>query len=144
MLTESTRRISAITIAAALWIAILGVLVFAMSAHEPAPELGPLTEDEMRELEDARFFYIATILQAVNANYRRPKDPDMARGLRAAVALTKRPDGEIIEMEVQRSSGNATVDVAAVNAVWRSSPLPVPDDPDLFNPRVVISFDPDG
>ena len=76
----------------------------------------------MREQEDARFFYIASILQAVNANYRRPKDPDMARGLRAAVALTKRPDGEIIEMEVQRSSGNATVDVAAVNAVWRSSP----------------------
>ena len=26
----------------------------------------------------------------------------------------------------------------------RSSPLPVPDDPDLFDPRVVTSFDPDG
>ena len=43
------------------------------------------------------------------------------------------PGGVVINVSVARSSGNPALDNSARAAVFKASPLPVPDDPDLFN-----------
>lgn len=42
------------------------------------------------------------------------------------------PTGEVIEATVVRSSGNAAFDRSAENAVYKASPLPLPEDKALF------------
>ena len=48
-----------------------------------------------------------------------------------------------MQAEIQSSSGNVAFDRSVEEAVLRSSPLPVPKDPSLFDRNVVITFEPD-
>jgi colicin import membrane protein len=51
------------------------------------------------------------------------------------------PTGEVIEATVVRSSGNAAFDRSAENAVYKASPLPLPDDKALFEHFRDFNFD---
>jgi colicin import membrane protein len=42
------------------------------------------------------------------------------------------PTGTVLDVKVMESSGNDALDRSAVAAVYKASPLPVPQDPDLF------------
>lgn len=42
------------------------------------------------------------------------------------------PTGTVLDVKVLESSGNEALDRSAVAAVYKASPLPVPQDPDLF------------
>ena len=46
--------------------------------------------------------------------------------------VTLLPGGDILEIQLKRSSGVQAYDAAVERAIKLSSPLPVPDDPDLF------------
>ena len=50
------------------------------------------------------------------------------------------PGGEVSQVEVMQSSGNATFDRQAENAVRKAAPLPVPANPRLFQQLRSISF----
>ncbi len=43
------------------------------------------------------------------------------------------PGGAVLNVQVSRSSGDPALDSSARAAVFKASPLPVPNDPDLFN-----------
>ena len=52
------------------------------------------------------------------------------------------PTGEVLEVKLRRSSGNPSLDAAIERAILKSSPLPKPDDPALFQRTLEIKYKP--
>ena len=61
-------------------------------------------------------------------------------GLTCTLRIMLIPGGEVSQVEVMQSSGNATFDRQAENAVRKAAPLPVPANPRLFQQLRSISF----
>lgn len=73
--------------------------------------------------------YNALILNAIYPNFIvNPKQKDLSTDVLISVA----PDGTVLNVSVQQTSGVTVFDRAAVSAVYKSSPLPVPKDPQAF------------
>lgn len=66
--------------------------------------------------------------------------PGVAEGLRCTLYVRMIPGGEVVEARVIESSGNASFDRQAENAVRKAAPLPVPSDPRLFQRMREIKF----
>jgi colicin import membrane protein len=62
------------------------------------------------------------------------------RGLSCTLSVKMVPGGDVVDAKVVRSSGNALFDRRAEIAVHKASPLPVPDDPRLFQQMREIEF----
>ena len=52
------------------------------------------------------------------------------------------PSGEVLAVKLKRSSGNKGLDEAIERAILKSSPLPKPDDPALFQRSLEIKYKP--
>ena len=52
------------------------------------------------------------------------------------------PDGEVLEVKLRKSSGNTSLDDAIERAIRKSSRLPKPDDPALFQRVLIIKYKP--
>ena len=100
-----------------------------------------LEEDRLALLDAGRTDYIAQIKAKIDRNWLRP--PGTAAGLKCVVRVSQIPGGEVVQAEIQSSSGNVAFDRAVEEAVLRSSPLPVPNDPSLFDRNIVITFEPE-
>ena len=100
-----------------------------------------LEEERLALLDAGRTDYIAQIKAKIDRNWLRP--PGTAAGLKCVVRVSQIPGGEVVQAEIQSSSGNVAFDRSVEEAVLRSSPLPVPKDPSLFDRNVVITFEPD-
>ena len=82
------------------------------------------------------------IRERVTRNWSRPAGaPD---GLNCLVRVRMAPGGEVLDVKTVKSSGNVLFDRSVVNAVYKAAPLPVPDDPKLFQyvREINIKFDP--
>jgi colicin import membrane protein len=81
--------------------------------------------------------------QRVNRSWNRPVG--VARGLKCEVLVKLTPGGEVLSARVERSSGNAVFDRSVENAVYKAAPLPLPEDPTLFDNfrEIRFVFDPD-
>ncbi len=79
--------------------------------------------------EIARFE--AIIRQKVERSWTRPANA--REGLECVVQVRLVAGGEVLQAAVVRSSGNPLFDRSAVNAVYKASPLPVPDDKSMFD-----------
>jgi len=60
----------------------------------------------------------------------------------ALFAVTQLPSGEVIDVKMKKSSGNANLDAAIERAILKSSPLPKPDQPELFQRVLEIKYRP--
>jgi colicin import membrane protein len=60
----------------------------------------------------------------------------------AVFEVTQLPSGEVLGVKVRKSSGNATLDAAIERAILKSSPLPKPDQPELFERVLKIPYKP--
>lgn len=60
----------------------------------------------------------------------------------ALFEVTQLPSGEVISVRLKRSSGNANLDAAIERAILKSSPLPKPDQPELFQRVLEIKYRP--
>ena len=71
--------------------------------------------------------------------------PGASSGLTGRVQVRLAPGGQVLAVQVIDSSGNQAYDQAMERNVFRSSPLPVPQDPDDFNyfRDIVIRFNND-
>jgi len=52
------------------------------------------------------------------------------------------PSGEIISARLKRSSGNTALDAAIEHAILKSSPLPKPDQSEIFSRSLELHFRP--
>ena len=52
------------------------------------------------------------------------------------------PTGEVLNVRLKRSSGVASLDAAIERAIFKSSPLPKPDDPSVFQRDLEIKYRP--
>jgi colicin import membrane protein len=67
--------------------------------------------------------------------------PDITSGLKCTLLVRMIPGGQVVDAKVVKSSGNATFDRQAELAVRKASPLPVPDEPRLFQQMKEIQFE---
>lgn len=95
------------------------------------------------EQEQIRRFDLL-IINKIRSRWKRPVGN--YRGLSCMITLELTPKGEISSFKITRSSGNSVFDNSARKAAYRASPLPVPDDKELFDKafkQITFTFKPD-
>jgi colicin import membrane protein len=84
--------------------------------------------------------YIAMIEQRIVRNWNRP--PSARAGLECEVRVAQTPNGTVLSVQLGTCNGDAAVRQSIEAAVMRSSPLPPPPDPRLFERNLVLVFKP--
>jgi len=84
--------------------------------------------------------YIRRIQAKIRGNVVVP--PDMPGNPEAIFAVVQLPSGEIIDVQLGKSSGVRAYDEAVQRAILKSSPLPRPDSPDMFRRNLTLKFRP--
>lgn len=74
--------------------------------------------------------YKTLIIQAISNKWIVPED--LEKGLEAKLLVRLAPGGMVMDVKVIKSSGNEALDRSAETAVYKASPLPVPEDAALF------------
>lgn len=82
--------------------------------------------------------YKAAIRQKVERNWSRPTTS--RKGLQCTVRVRLIPGGEVLEVAVVKSSGDAVFDRSVESAVRKASPLPLPEREELFEQFREIEF----
>jgi colicin import membrane protein len=75
--------------------------------------------------------YKALILQAIGQHWVVP--PTIDKRLFAELLIRLAPGGVVLDVQLVKSSGDPTLDRSAKTAVFKSSPLPVPEDSQGFD-----------
>jgi len=75
--------------------------------------------------------YKALILNAISQQWILPQNADSNMSSQFRIRLA--PNGAVLEVALIRSSGDAILDRSAQSAIYKASPLPVPNDPTTFN-----------
>jgi colicin import membrane protein len=68
--------------------------------------------------------------------------PNIQANPEALFEVNQLPTGEVLDVILKRSSGNQGLDSAIERAIRKSSPLPKPDDPSLFQRSFPLKFKP--
>ena len=84
--------------------------------------------------------YIRRIQAKIRGNVVVP--PDMPGNPEAIFDVVQLPSGEIIDVQLGKSSGVRAYDEAVQRAILKSSPLPRPDSPDMFRRGLTLKFRP--
>jgi len=84
--------------------------------------------------------YIRRIQAKIRGNVVLP--PDMSGNPEAVFDVVQLPTGEIIDVQLGKSSGVRAYDEAVQRAIMKSSPLPRPDNPDMFRRNLTLKFRP--
>lgn len=86
--------------------------------------------------------YAALISRKIEQNWRQPLD--VASDLSCRVNIKLQPTGKVISVRVLESSGSLSFDRSVETAVRKASPLPVPEDRELFEQfrDLTLSFEP--
>ena len=84
------------------------------------------------------------IRQKVERNWVRPAG--WTKGMECVVRVRLAPTGEVINAMIARSSGSPAFDRSVENAVYKASPLPLPEDKGLFEHfrELELRFRPEG
>lgn len=95
-------------------------------------EQNALAAAHARQVQGQVDKYKALILQSISQNWLVPANID--KKLYAELLIRVAPGGVILDVQLIKTSGNDALDRSARAAVLKSSPLPVPADPDAFEP----------
>jgi colicin import membrane protein len=85
------------------------------------------------EVEAATATQVGKYQDMIRAKIRRNivMPPDVPESAKAEFKVTLLPGGDVLDVELLRSSGNAAYDSAAERAIYKAQPLPVPTDASL-------------
>ena len=84
--------------------------------------------------------YIGKIKGKIKGNIVLP--PDLRGNPEAIFDVVQLPSGEILSVKLKKSSGHAAYDNAIERAILKSSPLPKPEQGDLFSRALELKFRP--
>lgn len=93
------------------------------------------SEREARQSE-----WAAQLVSHIKRFYRLP--PGAPPDFSCPVSMQLLPDGTVTNAKIAKSCGSAPLDRAVEDAVYRSSPLPKPADPSVFERDLLINFTP--
>lgn len=97
-----------------------------------------------RDAANARFKGIAAwvdrIRNKIRGNIVLP--PDIKGNPEALFLVTLLPNGEVLQARLVISSGHTAYDERVLHAILKSSPLPKPDSPGLFERELKLTFRP--
>ncbi len=109
-----------------------------LAAEEKARQQQRRQAEQMQQAMGEIDKYRALIKQKVERNWARP--PGAEKNLECPVRVRLIQSGEVIQAKVVRSSGNPAFDRSVENAVYKASPLPLPDDKSLFSEFRELEF----
>lgn len=75
--------------------------------------------------------YKALIINAISQRWILPENVDSTLSSQFRIRLA--PNGAVLEVSLTRSSGDPILDRSAQSAIYKASPLPVPQDSTMFN-----------
>ena len=102
-----------------------------------------LTEENQRRLNSLRQRYIVAITQKIQRNWIKPPGSDKITPCK--IQVTQAPGGIILNVRFGScGENNATYRKSIENAVYKADPLPLPEDPELFDRDLNILFNPSG
>jgi colicin import membrane protein len=113
-------------------------------AERDATVTASLSREEAREQSVAAgaLGRYAALLQArFEHNWVRPAAAQ--KGLRCEVKVTQVPGGTVTGVKIGSCNGDASVQQSIIDAVYRSSPLPPPEDMNVFERQFTVIFAPD-
>jgi len=84
--------------------------------------------------------WVDKIRAKIRGNIRLPGD--MSGNPEAIFDVTQLPTGEVLSIRLRKSSGHKGYDDAVERAILKSSPLPKPDQPNLFERQLELRFRP--
>jgi colicin import membrane protein len=84
--------------------------------------------------------WIDRIRSKIRSNVNLP--PEISGNPEAVFDVVQLPTGEVLSVRMQKSSGIPAYDDAVQRAIVKSSPLPPPPSPDLFQRELVLRFHP--
>jgi len=84
--------------------------------------------------------YLGRIRSKIRGNIVLP--PEIKGNPEAVFDVTQLPSGEVLTVRLRRSSGNAALDAAIERAILKSSPLPKPQQADLFSRLLELRYKP--
>ncbi|HEY5683142.1 MAG TPA: cell envelope integrity protein TolA [Sulfuricaulis sp.] len=105
-----------------------------LAAEEQARQRAAFAARAATEIDKYRLL----IRQRVSRSWNRPVG--VAKGLKCVVRVRLTPTGEVLSANVVPSSGNALFDRSVENAVYKAAPLPLPEDPALYENFREIEF----
>ena len=113
------------------------------AAQEQADREQALREQAVQEEEQMRAqaavaSYTDLIRQKVERNWIQP--PSDISGLSCVVRVRLIPGGDVVDAQVIQSSGNSFFDRSVELATRKAAPLPLPNDPSLFNYFRTLEF----
>lgn len=112
----------------------------AQAAREEELRRQLAAEEEIMEARgsSAMSQYAALIKQHVERRWTKP--PSTRADLDCEVRVAQAPGGAVLSAQVTRCNGDSAVRQSIENAVMRSSPLPQPSDPRLFERTLLLQF----
>jgi len=84
--------------------------------------------------------YRSLLVQTIERNWIRP--PSARAGLQCTLYVTQAPGGTVVDVKLGACNGDQVVRESITTAVYKSSPLPAPRDPRVFERRLEIVFKP--
>jgi len=94
--------------------------------------------EQERELQGVRSQYIDNIAAVVRGNWRRPSKVD--KDVSCLIVVTQIPGGEIISYKVSKCTGDKAFQYSVERAVSKTSHLPTPPDPRVFDRVIRFTF----
>ncbi|HSG90006.1 MAG TPA: cell envelope integrity protein TolA [Pseudomonadales bacterium] len=85
------------------------------------------------EADVATASFVSAIVRRIEGNWSRP--PSARNGMQAELLIALVPTGDLVSVDIVRSSGNPAFDRSAETAVRRAAPFEVPTDGELFESR---------
>ncbi|MDB5978762.1 MAG: cell envelope protein TolA [Nevskia sp.] len=74
--------------------------------------------------------------EAITHKWKRTPDTD--KNARALVKVEINTDGDVIAAEITESDGDAAFNESVIQAIYRTSPLPLPEDSRFFDSNLDI------
>jgi colicin import membrane protein len=105
-----------------------------------------LAQEARDRAEAARIGEIQKTWQQVLADHIASnwlRSPGLPSQLYCKVEINLLPNGEVVNAKIVQSSGNPSFDNSVLNAVYKSSPMPLPQDPKAFVPLLRPGFTPE-
>jgi colicin import membrane protein len=103
-----------------------------------AEEQAAAEQARSRELATNMDLYKLAIKQRVDRNWVRPLSVE--DWYTCEVMVDQIPGGEVINVQILQCDGDAVFQRSVRNAVYKSSPLPDPQNPTLFDRRLKFTF----